>query len=60
MRQLQLWFSLQFSAASLPTFSIVDAKYYWKKDTILSDGYFVSFIGNVSTNAAENYILNKG
>jgi len=42
------------------TINIEEEKYYWKKYTLLSDGYFASFIGNVSTDAAENYILNKG
>ena len=35
-------------------------KYYWKEYTLLSDGYLASSIGNVSKEAAENYIRNQG
>ena len=35
-------------------------KYYWGKNTLQSDGYFASTIGNVSKEAAEYYIRNQG
>jgi len=35
-------------------------KYYWGENTLWSDGYFASTIGNVSKEAAEYYIRNQG
>ncbi|OEU44055.1 IS200/IS605 family transposase [Methanosarcina sp. Ant1] len=35
-------------------------KYYWNENTLWSDGYFASTIGNVSKKAAEYYIRNQG
>ncbi|AKB17207.1 Mobile element protein [Methanosarcina sp. WWM596] len=35
-------------------------KYYWGENTLWSDGYFASTIGNVSKEAAEDYIRNQG
>lgn len=35
-------------------------KWYFQEHTLWSDGYFVSSIGNVSKEAAENYIRNQG
>ena len=35
-------------------------KYYWGENTLWSDGYFPSTIGNVSKEAAEYYIRNQG
>ena len=35
-------------------------KYYWNENTLWSDGYFASTIGNVSKEAAEYYIRNQG
>jgi putative transposase len=35
-------------------------KYYWNENTLWSDGYFASTIGNVSKVAAEYYIRNQG
>jgi putative transposase len=35
-------------------------KYYWSENTLWSDGYFASTIGNVSKDAAEYYIRNQG
>lgn len=35
-------------------------KYYWRENTLWSDGYFASTIGNVSKEAAEYYIRNQG
>ena len=35
-------------------------KYYWSENTLWSDGYFASTIGNVSKEAAEYYIRNQG
>lgn len=35
-------------------------KYYWDKNTLWSEGYFASTIGNVSKEAAEYYIRNRG
>ena len=35
-------------------------KYYWGENTLRSDGYFASTIGNVSKEAAEYYIRNQG
>jgi putative transposase len=34
-------------------------KYYWSENTLWSDGYFASSIGNVSKDAAEYYIRNQ-
>jgi putative transposase len=36
------------------------SKYYWNENTLWSDGYFASTIGNVSKEAAEYYIRNQG
>ncbi len=35
-------------------------KHYWGENTLWSDGYFVSTIGNVSKEAVEYYIRNQG
>jgi putative transposase len=35
-------------------------KYYWGENTLWSDGYFASTIGNVSKEAAEYYIRSQG
>ena len=35
-------------------------KCYWNENTLWSDGYFASTIGNVSKEAAEYYIRNQG
>lgn len=35
-------------------------RFYWGERTLWSDGYFVSTIGNVSKEIAENYIRNQG
>ena len=35
-------------------------KQYWSENTLWSDGYFASTIGNVSKEAAEYYIQNQG
>ena len=35
-------------------------KYFWNENTLWSDGYFASTIGNVSKEAAEYYIRNQG
>jgi putative transposase len=35
-------------------------KYYWGENTLWSDGYFASTIGNVSKEAAEYYLRNQG
>jgi putative transposase len=35
-------------------------KYYWNENTLWSDGYFASTIGNVSKEAVEYYIRNQG
>lgn len=35
-------------------------KHYWGENTLWSDGYFVSSIGNVSKEAVEYYIRNQG
>jgi len=35
-------------------------KYHWRENTLWSDGYFASTIGNVSKDAAEYYIRNQG
>jgi putative transposase len=35
-------------------------KYYWNDNTLWSDRYFASTIGNVSKEAAEYYIRNQG
>jgi putative transposase len=35
-------------------------KFYWRENTLWSDGYFASTIGNVSKEAAEYYIRNQG
>jgi putative transposase len=35
-------------------------KYYLKEHTLLCDGYFASYIGNFSKEAAENYIRSQG
>ncbi len=34
-------------------------KYYWSENTLWSDGYFASTIGNVSKEAVEYYIWNQ-
>lgn len=34
--------------------------HYWNEHTLWSDGYFASSIGNVSKEAAEEYIRNQG
>lgn len=35
-------------------------KQFWKENTFWIDGYFVSTIGEVSSNTLENYIRNQG
>ena len=35
-------------------------KYFWNENTLWSDGYFASTIGNVSKEAAEYYLRNQG
>ena len=35
-------------------------KYFWNENTLWSDGYFASTIGNVSKEADEYYIRNQG
>jgi putative transposase len=35
-------------------------KCYWNENTLWSDGYFASTIGNVSKEAAEYYLRNQG
>ena len=35
------------------------SKYYWNVNTLWSDGYFASTVGNVSKEATEYYILNQ-
>lgn len=35
-------------------------KFFWKKHTLWTDGYFASSIGNVSRETAEAYIRNQG
>lgn len=35
-------------------------KQYWGENTLWSDGYFVSTIGNVGKEAVEYYIRNQG
>lgn len=35
-------------------------KHYWGENTLWSDGYFASTIGNVSKEAVEYYIRNQG
>jgi Transposase and inactivated derivatives len=35
-------------------------KHFWKEKTIFTDGYFVSTIGEVSSEALKNYIQNQG
>lgn len=34
--------------------------YYWKENTLWSDGYFVCTIGNVSKETIQKYIQNQG
>jgi len=38
----------------------ISGKYYWSENTLWSDGYYASTIGNVSKEAAEYYIRNQG
>ena len=35
-------------------------KYFWHENTFLTDGYFVSTIGEVSSKTLKNYIENQG
>ena len=35
-------------------------KYFWKERTFFTDGYFVSTIGEVSTETLRKYIQNQG
>jgi len=35
-------------------------KYFWKEKTFFTDGYFVSTIGEVSSETLKNYIQNQG
>ena len=36
------------------------SKYFWKERTFFTDGYFVSTIGEVSTETLRKYIQNQG
>jgi len=35
-------------------------KHFWKEKTFFTDGYFVSIIGEVSSETLKNYIQNQG
>ena len=42
------------------TFSKDLKKHFWKEKTFWADGYFVSSIGEVSSETLKNYIQNQG
>ena len=42
------------------TFSLQLQKHFWKERTFFTDGYFVSTIGEVSSETLRKYIQNQG
>ena len=54
-------FLKQYSAYKMwRKYKVVLLRYYWKRNALWSDGYFVSSIGQMSQATIETYIQNQG